>query len=187
MITMPGKSHRGALPPLTAEEKQLSARLLGHVAMLAGGIGERNMFNYAELQKSAEYISDRLREMGYKVKTETYLVEGRASANLVVEIQGKRRPEEIVLLGGHLDSWHSATGATDNGIGCAIMMEAVRILQTIGVRPTEIAAATLRFTAVSVSPNRRRRSEWPMITYAAPASLIMPAEISPVNAPSRSQ
>ena len=39
------------------------------------------------------------------------------------------------MLGGHLDSWHSATGATDNAIGCAIMMEAARILKTIGVKP----------------------------------------------------
>jgi Zn-dependent M28 family amino/carboxypeptidase len=39
------------------------------------------------------------------------------------------------MLGGHLDSWHAATGATDNAIGCAVMMEAVRILQAIGARP----------------------------------------------------
>ena len=39
------------------------------------------------------------------------------------------------MLGGHLDSWHAATGATDNAIGCAVMMEAVRILQAIGVKP----------------------------------------------------
>ena len=37
------------------------------------------------------------------------------------------------MLGGHLDSWHSATGATDNAIGCAMMMEAARILKAIGV------------------------------------------------------
>ena len=141
MITMPGKSHRGALPPLTAEEKQLSARLLGHVAMLAGGIGERNMFNYAELQKSAEYISDRLREMGYKVKTETYLVEGRASANLVVEIQGKRRPEEIVLVGAHYDSVAGSPGANDNASGVAGMLELARRF-----RKSE-PAVTLRFVA----------------------------------------
>ena len=39
------------------------------------------------------------------------------------------------MLGGHLDSWHSATGATDNAIGCAMMMEAARILKAIGVQP----------------------------------------------------
>ncbi len=39
------------------------------------------------------------------------------------------------MLGGHLDSWHSATGATDNAIGCATMMEAARLLKAIGVKP----------------------------------------------------
>src|SRR5438132_13811677 len=39
------------------------------------------------------------------------------------------------MLGGHLDSWHAATGATDNAIGCAIMMEAARILKTLSVKP----------------------------------------------------
>jgi Zn-dependent M28 family amino/carboxypeptidase len=39
------------------------------------------------------------------------------------------------MLGGHLDSWHSATGATDNAIGCAVMMEAARIIQALGIKP----------------------------------------------------
>jgi Zn-dependent M28 family amino/carboxypeptidase len=39
------------------------------------------------------------------------------------------------MLGGHLDSWHSATGATDNGIGCAVMMEAARIIKALGIQP----------------------------------------------------
>jgi Zn-dependent M28 family amino/carboxypeptidase len=39
------------------------------------------------------------------------------------------------MLGGHLDSWHAATGATDNAVGCAIMMEAARILKRVGVKP----------------------------------------------------
>jgi carboxypeptidase Q len=61
--------------------------------------------------------------------------EGRTSYNTVAEIPGTDKADEVVMLGGHLDSWHSATGATDNAIGCAIMMEAARILKTIGVKP----------------------------------------------------
>ena len=57
------------------------------------------------------------------------------SYNAVAEIRGTDKADEIVMLGGHLDSWHSATGATDNAIGCAVMMEAARILQAIGVKP----------------------------------------------------
>ena len=55
--------------------------------------------------------------------------------NAVAEIPGTDKADEVVMLGGHLDSWHAATGATDNAIGCAVMMEAARILQAIGVKP----------------------------------------------------
>jgi hypothetical protein len=60
---------------------------------------------------------------------------GRTSYNAIAEIPGTDKADEVVMLGGHLDSWHSATGATDNAIGCAVMMEAARILQAIGVKP----------------------------------------------------
>jgi carboxypeptidase Q len=60
---------------------------------------------------------------------------GRTSYNAIAEIPGSDKKDEVVMLGGHLDSWHSATGATDNAIGCATMMEAARILEAIGVQP----------------------------------------------------
>jgi carboxypeptidase Q len=57
--------------------------------------------------------------------------------NVIAEIKGtdKKLKDEVVMLGGHLDSWHSGTGATDNGAGSVVMMEAVRILKAIGVQP----------------------------------------------------
>jgi carboxypeptidase Q len=61
--------------------------------------------------------------------------EGTTSYNTIGEIAGSDKKDEVIMLGGHLDSWHSATGATDNAIGCAIMMEAARILKAIGVKP----------------------------------------------------
>jgi hypothetical protein len=60
---------------------------------------------------------------------------GRTSYNAIAEIPGSDKGSEVIMLGGHLDSWHSATGATDNAIGCAVMMEAARILSAIGVKP----------------------------------------------------
>jgi carboxypeptidase Q len=57
------------------------------------------------------------------------------SYNAVAEIPGTDKKDEVVMAGGHLDSWHSATGATDNAIGCAIMMEAARILKALNVQP----------------------------------------------------
>jgi hypothetical protein len=61
--------------------------------------------------------------------------EGKTSYNVIAEIPGTDKADEVVMLGGHLDSWHVATGATDNAIGCAQMMEAARILKAIGVKP----------------------------------------------------
>jgi hypothetical protein len=61
--------------------------------------------------------------------------EGRTSYNVIAEIPGSDKAHEVVMLGGHMDSWHAATGATDNAIGCATMLEAIRILNAIGVKP----------------------------------------------------
>ncbi|MFN0280106.1 MAG: M20/M25/M40 family metallo-hydrolase [Pyrinomonadaceae bacterium] len=55
--------------------------------------------------------------------------------NTIAEIPGSDKADEVVMLGGHLDSWQSGTGATDNGAGCAVMMEAMRIIQTLGLKP----------------------------------------------------
>ena len=55
--------------------------------------------------------------------------------NTVAEIPGTDLKDEIVMLGGHMDSWHAGTGATDNGAGVAVGMEAVRILQALKLQP----------------------------------------------------
>jgi hypothetical protein len=55
--------------------------------------------------------------------------------NTIAEIPGGDLKEEIVMLGAHMDSWHSGTGATDNGAGVAVTMEAVRILRALDLRP----------------------------------------------------
>jgi hypothetical protein len=76
---------------------------------------------------------------GTRVRLEFTIVNrtfpGGKSYNAIAEIPGTDKADEVVMLGGHLDSWHSATGATDNAIGCAVMMEAARILKAIGVKP----------------------------------------------------
>jgi hypothetical protein len=61
--------------------------------------------------------------------------EGATAYNAVGEIPGTDKKDEVVMLGGHYDSWHDATGATDNGIGSSMMLEAIRILATLHVKP----------------------------------------------------
>jgi hypothetical protein len=73
-------------------------------------------------------------QLEFNIVNRTY-PEGVTSYNTIAEIPGTDKKDEVIMLGGHLDSWHSATGATDNAIGCATMMEAVRILKAIGVKP----------------------------------------------------
>ncbi len=57
------------------------------------------------------------------------------SFDTVAEIPGTDKKDELVMVGAHLDSWHAGTGATDNAAGCAITMEAMRILQALGLKP----------------------------------------------------
>jgi len=59
--------------------------------------------------------------------------DGTDSFNVTGEIPGNAKKDELVMLGGHLDSWHGATGATDNGTGCAVAIEAVRILEALHI------------------------------------------------------
>ncbi len=73
-------------------------------------------------------------ELEFNIVNKLY-PEGRTAYNAVAEIPGSDKKEEVVMLGGHLDSWHSATGATDNAIGVATMMEAARLLKVQGVQP----------------------------------------------------
>jgi carboxypeptidase Q len=82
----------------------------------------------------------RMLAKGVKVKVELNTVvkfydDDPMSYNTVAEIPGSDKRDELVMVGAHMDSWHSGTGATDNGAGCAVAMEAVRILKALGVQP----------------------------------------------------
>lgn len=55
--------------------------------------------------------------------------------NTVAELKGSGKADEVVMLGAHMDSWHAGTGASDNGAGVAVMMEAMRILKAVGAKP----------------------------------------------------
>jgi hypothetical protein len=82
----------------------------------------------------------RMIEAGEKVKMTVDLAVDWQDAdpmgyNTIAEIPGSDLKDEVVMLGGHMDSWHAGTGATDNGAGVAVAMEAVRILQALNLKP----------------------------------------------------
>jgi carboxypeptidase Q len=63
--------------------------------------------------------------------------------NVIAEIPGADKKDEVVMLGGHLDSWTGGTGAVDNASGCAVVMEAMRILKALGAQPKRTIRAAL--------------------------------------------
>ena len=82
----------------------------------------------------------RMTEAGEKLRIAVdlqaeYLAKNLMAANVVAEIPGSDLADELVMLGAHLDSWHSGTGATDNAAGSAVAMEAVRILRALDLKP----------------------------------------------------
>ncbi len=82
---------------------------------------------------------DRMAKRGQKItlrlKMDARFLEDAPSANVVGELRGTEKPEEVVLLGGHIDSWDPGTGAMDDGGGCVVTWEAVRLLKTLGLKP----------------------------------------------------
>ena len=142
MITMPGSSHKGPLEPLTTEERALAGRLEGHVEMLAGSIGERNIVRYAALQQAAAYIAGRFGEFGYSLREESYLCAGKQVQNIEAQLKGALESEEIVVIGAHYDSVSGSPGADDNASGVAAMLELAHYF-----RDVKQPACTLRFVA----------------------------------------
>jgi len=80
------------------------------------------------MQQRGERIQMKL-EMGAKTLPDA------PSANVVAEIRGTEKPEEVIILSGHLDSWDVGQGAQDDGAGSVIAMEAARLIQTLGLKP----------------------------------------------------
>lgn len=139
MIDMPGDTHSGVLAPLTAGETLVQDGLKRHITLLAGEIGERNIWQHNTLEAAAGYIEEVLQELGYTVAAQTYVAEGKTVRNLETEITGTRWPDEIVLIGAHYDSVHGSPGANDNASGVAALLEIARLLA--GKQP----ARSLRF------------------------------------------
>lgn len=140
----------------TAVSKFLQEENVGLILSLARGtdgtVFTTNGASYADTAKIAapeletsgeDYLRIlRLVKAGQKVEMEAdiktqFFTDDLQGYDVVAEIPGtdKKLKDQVVMIGGHLDSWHAATGATDNAAGSAVMMEAVRILKAIGFKP----------------------------------------------------
>jgi Zn-dependent M28 family amino/carboxypeptidase len=109
-----------------------------------GPYGKADPENFTDIMVAVEDYKSivRLLQANIPVEVEAdiqtrFITEDNRGYNVLAEITGTDRKlkDEVVMLGAHLDSWHGATGATDNAAGSAVMMEVVRILKTLGVQP----------------------------------------------------
>jgi len=142
MTSMPGKPHRGALPPLTDAEAALAQSLERHIATIAAR--EHNVVHYDELEKVARYIEATLASFGYAVGRQEFLVNGKLVRNIDVAIEpaGRSADPDVIVVGAHYDSVSGSPGANDNASGAAAVIELARLLRdldTVGGKRIRLA------------------------------------------------
>jgi hypothetical protein len=121
MVAMPGRTWSGPLPPADDDLQRLAGRLRSHVE--AVGAREHNVWTLAELEAAAAYIERELAAAGHAVRREEFPSYVAPVRNLLTEVRGGSRPDEIVVVGAHYDSVRGAPGANDNGSGVAAVLE----------------------------------------------------------------
>jgi Zn-dependent M28 family amino/carboxypeptidase len=112
-----------------------------HVDRLAGLIGPRVLSKPNSIRATVGYIENQWTEMGFAVRRETFSVLGDEASNLIVEKQGMRRSEQLILLGAHYDTIAGTPGADDNASAVAVLLEVSRLLKH------HTAARTARYVA----------------------------------------
>ncbi len=128
MTAMPDQSWSSTVPPLSSQEQLIQDNLKRHVGMLAGQIGERNVWHPEALAAAALYIRQTLEDLGYEVHVQSFESRDLTLQNLEVELLGDSASQEIIILGAHYDSISGTPGANDNASGVAAMLEIARLL-----------------------------------------------------------
>ena len=172
---MPGKNVSKA-GPLSPDEVVLREELRANVQKLAGEIGERNMWHYAQLNAAADFIEDSFSRAGLRTRRDSYEIRGQTCHNIEAEIAGGQQgaaissPPPIVIIGAHYDSVFGSPGANDNGSGAAAVLA---LAQRFATRETErhppqrTPNRTLRFVAfVNEEPPYFLSGEMGSLVYA---------------------
>jgi hypothetical protein len=165
-IRMPGKNISKAAP-LSPDEVTLREELRADVQKLAGDIGERNMWHYAQLNAAADFLENSFSRAGLRPRRDTYEIRGQACHNIETEIAGAS--PEIILIGAHYDSVFGSPGANDNGSGVAAMLALARRFANRQPerRLTQTPYKTLRFVAfVNEEPPYFLSGEMGSLVYA---------------------
>ena len=96
--------------------------------------------------KGAEILSRMLKQdpsLRITIRTDSHELSPVISYNVVGDIRGSQKPEVVVLVGGHLDSWDLGTGAHDDGAGCVHSLEALRLIKNLGLKPKRTIRAVM--------------------------------------------
>ena len=88
-----------------------------------------------EAAELLQRMHDRGDRTTLRLKMEAKFLPDAESANVIAELRGSEKPDEVVVIGGHFDSWDVGQGAHDDGGGCIVAWEAVRLLKELGLRP----------------------------------------------------
>jgi hypothetical protein len=163
MTSVPGKPHRGPLPPLTGEEAALARSLERHIATIAAR--EHNVSHYEELEKVARYIEATLASFGYAVGRQEFLADGKLVRNIDVTVEpaGQSAAPEVIVVGAHYDSVSGSPGANDNASGAAAVIELARLLRDLDAR----GAKRIRFVLfVNEEPPYFRTEAMGSLNYA---------------------
>ena len=97
----------------------------------------------AEDTMRIQRLANRGLKVRLRLKMEAHFEADVESFNVVGEIRGSEKPDEIVLVGGHFDSWDTGTGASDDGVGCVVTWEAARLMKKLNLRPKRTVRVVL--------------------------------------------
>ncbi|MBX3402059.1 MAG: M28 family peptidase [Phycisphaeraceae bacterium] len=141
MISMPGESFRGALPPATDSQRALAAELRGYVNILAdaeggvGRVGNRSTYYPRRFAAAYSWIDDQLAAYGYEQRNEYPVQRGAPVPNIEVIVPAKSRDgsggakPRILVIGAHYDAFQGTPGADDNASGVAATLHLARIFR----------------------------------------------------------
>ena len=88
-------------------------------------------------------MADRGGRVVVRLQMEAHVEPDVESANVIGELRGRERPDELVVIGGHIDSWDVGDGASDDGGGCVVTWEALRLMKKLGLRPRRTVRVVL--------------------------------------------
>ena len=97
----------------------------------------------AEDADRLQRMQDRGTSVRLRLRMEAKFLPDADSFNVIGEMRGRELPDEIVVVGGHFDSWDVGTGSTDDGGGCIVTWEALRLMKKLGLRPRRTVRVVL--------------------------------------------